>query len=67
MTPFLFGGYYTFHHLWAVAKKDKENVENVSLPTAYVNKLRENKKSTGVPIRTFICQAIDEKLKLKPL
>jgi LDH2 family malate/lactate/ureidoglycolate dehydrogenase len=46
-----------------VAKKDKEDVENVSIPTAYVNKLRENKKSTGVPIRTFICQAIDEKLK----
>lgn len=45
-----------------MAKKPKE-LESVKLPKAYVNKVRKNKKDTGVPIAVFICQAIDEKLK----
>lgn len=36
--------------------------ESVKLPTAYVKKVRKNKKATGVPIAVFICQAIDEKI-----
>ena len=39
-----------------------QKLESVKLPTSYVKKVRKNKKDTGVPIATFICQAIDEKL-----
>lgn len=36
--------------------------ESVKLPKTHVEKVRKNKKATGVPIAVFICQAIDEKL-----
>ncbi len=36
--------------------------ENVKLPTRIVNKLRKNKKDTGVAISTFVEMAIEEKL-----
>jgi hypothetical protein len=39
--------------------------ENVKIPWKYIQKLRKNKKETGVPMATFICQAIDEKLNPK--
>jgi hypothetical protein len=47
-----------------MAKKNKE-LESVKLPSAHVNKVRKNKKETGVPIAVFICQAIDEKLNIQ--
>lgn len=40
-----------------------KKLETVKLPVAHVNKVRKNKKKTGVTIAAFICQAIDEKLK----
>ncbi len=48
--------------IYVMAKNSKE-LETVKLPSAYVKKVRKNKKDTGVPIAVFICQAIDEKLK----
>lgn len=42
-------------------KKEPE-YENIKVPKSYVEKLRENKKTTGVSIIAFTCQAIDEKL-----
>ncbi len=45
-----------------MANKKRKPTENVNLPTEYVDKVRKNKETTGVPISTFICQAIDEKL-----
>jgi len=44
-----------------MAKKPID-LESVKLPSAYVRKVRKNKKATGIPIAIFICQAIDEKL-----
>jgi len=43
-----------------------QKLESVKLPTAYVKKVRKNKKNTGIPIAVFICQAIDEKLDREP-
>jgi len=40
----------------------KNRGESIKLPKEYLEKLRLNKKNTGVPIATFICQSIDEKL-----
>jgi len=40
----------------------QKKLESVKLPTSYVRKVRKIKKSTGLPIAVFICQAIDEKL-----
>ena len=37
--------------------------ESIKLPRKYLLKLRKHKKDTGIPIATFICQAIDDKLK----
>jgi len=42
--------------------KKPVDLESVKLPSAYVRKVRKNKKDTGIPIAVFICQAIDEKL-----
>lgn len=47
---------YLWHKVSNMAK------ENVKLETALVNKVRANKKKTGVPIGVFIGQAINEKL-----
>ncbi len=38
-------------------------LESVKLQTVIVNKVRANKKKTGMPIATFIEQSIEEKLK----
>jgi hypothetical protein len=42
--------------------KKQPEYENVKLLKSYVNKIRENKKETGVSIIAFTHQAIDEKL-----
>lgn len=39
--------------------------ENVKIKTSAVNKVRENKKKTGVPVGVFFEQAAEEKLKSK--
>jgi len=42
--------------------KKKLEYENIKVPKSYVDKIRENKQTTGVSIIAFTCQAIDEKL-----
>lgn len=40
----------------------QKKLENVSLDTEVVNKVRENKEKTGVPIGKFFEMAAEEKL-----
>jgi hypothetical protein len=40
-------------------------LKSVKLPKAYLKKVRDNKKATGLPIGVFICHAIDKKLSIK--
>ena len=47
----------TFAHM-----KNNENFESVRLPKETVEKVREAKKDTGVPIATFFAKAAEEKL-----
>ena len=44
-----------------MAKKETE-FESVKIKTPIVNKVRANKKKTGVPVSTFFEQAAEEKL-----
>lgn len=37
-------------------------LRSLRLPSEYMQKVRKNKRATGVSITAFICQAIDEKL-----
>ena len=43
-------------------KKGFYKLENVKLKAATVATLRENKEKTGIPITTFVEQAVAEKL-----
>jgi post-segregation antitoxin (ccd killing protein) len=47
-------------------KKPKE-LENVKLNTTTVDLLRKHKQKTGIPISTFVEQAISEKFKKSKL
>ena len=47
-----------------VAKSDDE-FESVKIRVGVVNKVRDNKKKTGVPVGTFFEQAAEEKLQPK--
>lgn len=48
-----------------MAKKKTTEFESVKIKTGIVNKVRENKTKTGVPVATFFEQAAEEKLKSK--
>lgn len=41
---------------------NKNGTESIKLKSEIVQKVRQNKKKTGVPITTFIEQATNEKL-----
>lgn len=45
--------------------KQKKEYESVKIAKEVVDKVREDKKTTGVPVSTFFYQAAVEKLKLK--
>ncbi len=47
-------------------KRAYDRGESIKLPSALLNKVRKNKKKTGVSITAFICQAVDEKLAYQP-
>lgn len=46
-------------------KEQKEQFESVKIKSNVVNKVRDNKKTTGVPVGTFFEQAAEEKLTIK--
>ena len=45
------------------AAKSDDDIESVKIKVGIVNKVRANKKKTGVPVGTFFEQAAEEKLK----
>jgi len=47
---------------YIMALKKESEYESVKIKTAIVDKVRANKKKTGVPVATFFEQAAEEKL-----
>lgn len=46
-------------------KVSNETFESVKIKTETVNKVRDNKEITGIPVGVFFAQAAEEKLKKK--